>query len=52
MTLRSDRVDGGRTKEPPLIREAAFASLKALLRPVPAPADPTDASEERVASGR
>jgi hypothetical protein len=52
VTLRSDRVACGRTKEPPLIREAAFASLKAPLRPVPAQVDPTDASEEREASGR
>ena len=44
--------DIGRTKELPPIREAAFASLKAPLRPVPAPVDPTDASEERAASGR
>jgi hypothetical protein len=42
----------GRAKEPPPIREAAFASLKAPLRPVRAPVDPTDASEEREASGR
>ena len=34
------------------ICEAAFANLKAPLRPVPVPADPTDASEEREASGR
>ncbi|MGA9138180.1 MAG: hypothetical protein WBZ39_09630 [Methylovirgula sp.] len=34
------------------IREAAFASLKAPLRLAPAPVDPTDASEEREASGR
>jgi hypothetical protein len=40
------------TKEPPPIREAAFASLKAPLLPVPAPVDPTDASEEREVSGR
>src|SRR5262249_10731058 len=40
------------TKEPPPIREAAFASLKAPLRPVRAPVDPTDASEGREASGR
>ena len=31
------------------IREAAFASLKAPLRPVPVPVDPTDGSEEREA---
>ena len=37
---------------PPPIREAAFASLKAPLRPVPAQVDPTDASEGREASGR
>jgi hypothetical protein len=42
----------GRTKEPPPIREAALASLKVPPRPVPAPVDPTDASEEREASGR
>ena len=41
-----------RTKEPVPIREAAFASLKAPLRPVPAPVDPTDASEGREASGQ
>ena len=52
VTLRSDRVACGRTKEPPLIREAAFASLKAPLRPVPAQVDPADASEERQASAR
>jgi hypothetical protein len=40
-----------RTKEPPLIREAACASLKAPLRPVPAQVDPTDASKEREGSG-
>jgi hypothetical protein len=34
------------------IREAAFASLKAPLHPVPAPVDPTDASQEPQASGR
>jgi len=39
-------------KESPPIREAAFASLKVPLRSVPAPVDPTDASEEREASGR
>jgi hypothetical protein len=39
-------------KKPPAIREAAFASLKAPLRPVRAPVDPTDAREERKASGR
>jgi hypothetical protein len=50
--LRSDRVACGRTKEPPLIREAAFASSKAPLRPVPAQVDPADASEERQASAR
>jgi hypothetical protein len=33
------------TKDPFPIREAAFASLKAPLRPVRAPVDPTDASE-------
>jgi hypothetical protein len=36
----------------PSIREAAFASLKARLRPVPAPVGPTDASEEREGSDR
>jgi hypothetical protein len=41
-----------RTKEPVPIREAAFASLKAPLRPVPAPVDPTDESEGREASGQ
>jgi hypothetical protein len=49
---RSDRVACDRAKEPPPIREAAFASLQAPLRPVLAPVDPTDASEEREASGR
>jgi hypothetical protein len=44
--------DIGRTKELPPIREAAFASLKALLRPVQGPVDPTDDSEEHEASGR
>ena len=39
------------TKKPPPIREAAIASLKAPLRPVPVPVDPTDASEELQASG-
>jgi rhodanese-related sulfurtransferase len=39
-------------KSRPSIREAAFASLKAPLRPVRAPVDPTDAREEREASGR
>jgi hypothetical protein len=34
------------------IREAAFASLKAPVRLVRASVDPTDASEEREASGR
>ena len=34
------------------IREAAFASLKGPLRPVPVPVDPTDGSEEREASDR
>jgi hypothetical protein len=33
------------------IRELAFASLKAPLRPVRAPVDPTDAREAREASG-
>ena len=33
------------------ICEAALANLKAPLRPVPVPADPTDVSEEREASG-
>jgi len=33
---------GSETKKPPPIREAAFASLKAPPRPVPAPVDPTD----------
>jgi hypothetical protein len=36
VTPRSDRVACGRTKKPPPIREAAIASLKAPLRPVPA----------------
>ena len=40
------------TKDPPPIREAAFASLKARLRQVRAPVDPMDASEGREASGR
>jgi len=40
------------TKEQSPIREAAFASLKAPLRPVRAPVGPTDASEGREASGR
>ena len=40
------------TKEPPPIREAAFASLKARLRPVPAPVGLLDANEDREASGR
>lgn len=40
------------TKKPPPIRELAFASLKAPLRPARALIDPTDASEEREASGR
>jgi len=31
--------------KPPPIREAAFASLTAQLRPVPAPVDPTNARE-------
>ena len=52
VTPRSDRVACGRTKEPPPIREAAFASLGVPLRPVLAPVDPTDASEEREATGR
>jgi hypothetical protein len=39
-------------KSHPPIREAAFASLMAPLRPVPALVDPTDASGEREASGR
>ena len=52
VTPRSDRVACGRTKELPPIRAAAFASLKALLRPVQGPVDPTDDSEEREASGR
>ena len=43
---------GSETKNPPPICEAAFASLQAPLRPVPAPVDPTDASGEREASGR
>ena len=34
------------------IREAAFASLRAPLQSVPAPIDPTDATEEHEASGR
>jgi len=42
----------GNQKKPPPIREAAFASLMAPLRPVPALVDPTDASGEREASGR
>jgi len=41
----------GRQSAPP-IHEAAFASLQAPLRPVQAPVDPRDASEEREASGR
>jgi hypothetical protein len=51
--LRWRRCDAeiGNQKAVP-IREAALASLKAPLRPVPAPVDPTDASEEREASGR
>jgi hypothetical protein len=44
--------DIGRTKELPPIREAAFASLKAPLRPVQGPVDPTDDSKEHEASGR
>jgi hypothetical protein len=40
------------TQKPPPISELAFASLKAPLRPARAPVDPTDASEEREASGR
>jgi hypothetical protein len=36
----------------PAIRAAAFPSLKALLRPVRAPVDLTDASEEREAQGQ
>jgi len=52
VTPRSDRVACGRTKELPPIHAAAFASLKALLRPVQGPVDPTDDSEEREASGR
>jgi hypothetical protein len=43
---------GQKTREPLPIREAAFASLKAPLRPVRAPVDPADASEGREASGR
>jgi hypothetical protein len=42
----------GRSRRASSIRGAAFASLKAPLHPVPAPVDPTDASEERQASGR
>jgi len=42
----------GNQKKLPPIREAAFASLMAPLRPVPALVDPTDASGEREASGR
>ena len=38
--------------EPLPIREAAFANLKAPLRPVRAPIDPTGASAERKALGR
>jgi hypothetical protein len=48
----SDKFALSHAKSRPLIREAAFASLKAPLRPVPAQVDPTDASEEREASGR
>jgi hypothetical protein len=44
--MRSDIVPGAN------FPEAAFASLKAPLLPVPAPVDPTDASEEREAWGR
>ncbi len=43
---------GSETKKPPPIREAAFASLKAPLWPVPAPVDPTGAREGGEASGR
>jgi hypothetical protein len=39
-------------KSRPSSREAALASLRARPRPVRAPADPTDASEELKASGR
>src|SRR5215469_7731782 len=46
------RPHGSRPNQQPPIREAAFASLKAPLRPVPVQVDPTDASEERQASGR
>lgn len=42
--------DIGRTKELPPIREAAFASLKAPLRPVQGPVDPTDDSKEHEVS--
>jgi hypothetical protein len=42
----------GRSRRASFIREAAFASLKALLRPVPAQVDPTDGSEEREASAQ
>ena len=52
MTLSSGRVGCGRTKEPTSIREAAFASLKAPLRPVPARVDRPDARAEREASDR
>src|SRR5271154_1634765 len=39
-------------QKPPPIRELAFASLKAPLRPARASVDPMDAREEREASGR
>jgi hypothetical protein len=51
-TPSSERVARGRTEKPAPIREAAFASLKAPVRLVQAPADPADASEEREASAR
>jgi hypothetical protein len=41
-----------RTQEPSPIREAGFASSRARPRPVRAPADPTDASEDRKVSSR
>jgi hypothetical protein len=52
VTPRSDRVARGRAKKQAPTREAAFANLKAPLRPVRAPVGSTDANEEREASGR